>query len=146
MSLRIPLRSLLLALAVTTAAGAAFAGPAAAKSRNHWDHPIYNDQQGWYHVDQDHDGHVSKSEWRWAEKHGYDRLSGVPKKHLTRKEYQSYFNAYLEHRQQRSWRKADYRDRSRDNNWRRYDDDRYGDRYQDGQPWHYNPNGGGGKH
>lgn len=155
MALRIHFRSLLLALAVTTAAGAAFAGPAAAKSRNYWDHPIYNDRQGWAYVDQDHDGHVSKSEWKWAEKHGYDRLTGVPKKHLTRKEYQRYLDAYLEQRQQRTWRKADSWDRNRDGDWRgnnnRYtdprQDDRYQDsRYQDGRVWYYNSNGGRGKH
>lgn len=155
MSLRNPLRSLLLALAVTTAAGAAFAGSAAAKSKNNWDHPIYNDRQGWAYVDQNRDGSISKSEWKWAEKNGYDRLNGVPKKHLTREEYQRYLSAYLDTRQQRYWRKADYRDRKRSDDWRRddnpYDQGRYNQGrydqgpYQNGQPWYYNPNGGAGK-
>lgn len=138
MAIRSQFRSLLLALAVAIAAGAAFAGPAAAKSKNgSWNHPIYNDRQGWVHVDRNRDGIVSKSEWKWAEKHGYDRLNGVPKKHLTRGEYQRHLNAYLDSRQRRSWQhQADDRQRSRDDNrWRAQQ-----------QPWYYNPNGGHGKH
>ncbi len=84
-------------LAVVASAALAAANPAAAK-----EHKIYNDKQAWLQVDQNRDGAISKSEWKWAEKHGYDRLNGVPKKHLTRAEYQRYLNEYLSRRSTRS--------------------------------------------
>ena len=80
-------------LAVVASAALATASSAAAKEHN-----IYNDKQAWLKVDQNRDGAISKAEWKWAEKHGYDRLNGVPDQHLTRAEYQRYLTEYLDRR------------------------------------------------
>lgn len=85
----------LTAAVLAVVAGAAMATAAPAEARNH---SIYNNQQNWRLVDQNQDGVISKKEWKYAEKHDYDRLNGVPKKHLTRKEYQSYLTEYLSRR------------------------------------------------
>lgn len=90
---------LVFALTIFIGAGSAWAGTAAAR-----DHSIYNDRQGWALVDRDRNGRISAQEWKWAEKHGYDRLNGVPKKHLTRDEYQRYLSAYLGRRNANAYR------------------------------------------
>lgn len=149
MAIRTALRSLLLALAVVTAAGAAFAGAAEAKNKGYWSHPIYNERQGWAHVDKNRDGRISSSEWRWAKNNGYDRLNGVPKRNLTRGEYQRYLSAYLDQRN-RNWHGNNDWDRDddrRSDGWRRNNQGRYDQGpYMNDDPWRYNPNGGGGKH
>lgn len=89
-------------LAVLACAALATASPAAAKV-----HKIYNDKQAWQLVDKNSDGQISKKEWKWAEKHGYDRLNGVPKKHLSRSEYQSYLDKYLSYRRSQAYRHND---------------------------------------
>lgn len=119
-------------LAVVAGAAIATAGPAEAKSRS-----IYNAQQNWHLVDRNQDGAISKKEWKYAEKHGYDRLNGVPKKHLTRKEYQSYLDEYLSRRYAdngASW------NGNRNNNWRNSDDDR---QQQPNSPYLRQSDGGG---
>ena len=124
MSIATRFSTLAAVLAVVAGAALATASPAAAK-----EHKIYNDKQAWLKVDQNRDGVISKSEWKWAEKHGYDRLNGVSKQHLSRDEYQRYLNEYLNRRYARnsnskSWQKSqsgngqhgwdDHRDESED--------------------------------
>jgi hypothetical protein len=111
-------------LAVVASAALATSAPAEAKNRS-----IYNDKQNWRLVDQNHDGVISKTEWKYAEKHGYDRLNGVSKKHLTRNEYQSYLDEYLGRRYASngaSWNKKNQNNawRNWDNNRQQWDDDR----------------------
>jgi hypothetical protein len=113
MSIAMRFSSLAAVLAVVASAALATASPAAAK-----EHRIYNDKQAWRLVDQNRDGSISKSEWKWAEKHGYDRLNGVPKKHLTRSEYQRYLTEYLDRRyasynKSKSWHKSQTDNRQR---------------------------------
>nr|WP_298685510.1 hypothetical protein [uncultured Dongia sp.] len=125
MSIATRFGSLAAVLAVVASAALATASPAAAK-----EHKIYNDRQAWAQVDQNRDGLISKKEWKWAEKHGYDRLNGVPKKHLTRAEYQSYLNEYLNRRYasyntSKSWHKSQTGNSQGGWDQRDWDDDRY---------------------
>jgi len=103
-------RLYVLAATIAIGFGAALAGTAEAKNQNAaWNHPIYNDRQAWTLVDRDQNGRISSKEWKWAQKHGYDRLNGVPKKHLSRKEYQRFLDAYLERRatlHQQGWQQG----------------------------------------
>lgn len=71
---------------------------------------------GLQQVDRDRNGDISRKEWNWAEKHGYDRLSRHDG-HVTRKTYQAALNRYLNYVR---WRQASY---DRDNRW----DDRRND-------------------
>jgi hypothetical protein len=132
------LRPLTLALGLMLATGAALAGTAALNPAEAWDnrgyrnHPIYNDRQAWFMVDRDQNGRISSKEWKWAEKNGYDRLNGVPKRHLTRNEYQRYLEAYLVRRDaynNRDWRDDDH-DHGRD----------YGEYNERDQRWIYRTN------
>lgn len=92
-------RHLVLAATIAVGIGATLTGTAEARNQNAaWNHPIYNDQQGWTQVDRNLDGRISSQEWNWAQKHGYDRLNGVAKRHLTRNEYQRFLDAYLDRR------------------------------------------------
>lgn len=126
------LRPLALALGLMLGTGAALAGTAALNPAAAWDnrgyrnHPIYNDRQPWFMVDRNQNGQISSKEWKWAEKNGYDRLNGVPKRHLTRGEYQRYLDAYLTRRDaynNRDWRDDDrYDDRGHGRDYGQYDD------------------------
>jgi hypothetical protein len=155
MSILTRLRLTAAVLAVAASAAVMTAAPAAAKY-----HPIYNAQQGWRQVDRNGDGDISKSEWKWAERHGYDRLNGVPKKHLSRKEYQAYLNRYLDSPRNRA-RYSEIqaaRNNNRNNHWNngnngwgwqnsqydnnrwddddRWDNDRDDNGYWDNGRWH----------
>ncbi len=60
---------------------------------------------GWEQIDRNHDGDISKKEWKWAERHGYDRLTHRGGS-VDRKTYQAQLNrylAYLEWRNQQNW-------------------------------------------
>ena len=107
---------------------------------------------GWQQVDRDGNGDITKKEWKWAEKHGYDRDDN---RRVSRKEYQALLNRYLAYRNQHQaryqrWGNADWfeghdnrRVSDRDRDWRpdrRPADGPY-DRAEDGQdqpgyqPW-----------
>lgn len=103
MPITIRLCRLSLALAIFLGGGAVLPSPAAAGH----EHAIYHKRQTWFLVDRNRDGRVSAQEWSFARDHGYDRLQGVPKKRLSRKEYQAYLTEYLhryhDRREQRPW-------------------------------------------
>ncbi|WP_374381148.1 hypothetical protein [Dongia sp.] len=76
-------------------------------------------------IDRDRDGDISRKEWSWAEKHGYDRLSHNGDR-VTRKIYQAEVNRYYGYL---NWRQARYDDNGPNWNRGRYngDDDWYED-------------------
>lgn len=105
---------------------AALAQPAAAGH----DNAIYNKRQTWFLVDRNRDGRISAQEWDFARDHGYDRLQGVPKKRLSRNEYQAYLTEYLNRhdgwRDRRSWNRGSL----------------HSDWWQDNRPWGHGLNHG----
>lgn len=98
MSISTRLKTLGAVLAVLAIAG--IATPAAARDRYQ---PV-REPFGWQQIDRNGDGDISKKEWNWAEKHGYDRLNRHDNRHVTRKEYQAVLNGYLGYRnRQQAW-------------------------------------------
>lgn len=55
-------------------------------------------------IDRNGDGDISRKEWNWAEKHGYDRLTRHGDR-VTRKVYQAEVNRYVGYL---NWRQARY--------------------------------------
>lgn len=84
-------------------------------------------------IDRNGDGDISRKEWNWAEKHGYDRLTRHGDR-VTRKIYQAEVNRYIGYL---NWRQARYDDD------RAYDGDRDFDNWGNGRvigprpPWEY---------
>jgi hypothetical protein len=110
--------------AIFAASIAIMAQPAAAKHRHEPVRPPY----AWQEIDRNGDGDISRKEWNWAEKHGYDRLSRHDGR-VARKVYQAELNRYLDYLR---WRQA-RADRYDDGHYQsRWDDD---SPYQDGHRW-----------
>jgi len=152
MSISTRLKTLAAVLAVLAIAGVAT--PAAAKDR----YLPVREPYAWQQIDRNGDGDISKKEWNWAEKHGYDRLDRHDNRRVTRKEYQAVLNGYLDYRnRQQAWyqhrnqahgnqpgwvsRDGDHRvsDRHSDHDWQQGGNQNFDrlDRNQDGiiSPW-----------
>jgi hypothetical protein len=120
--------------AILAASIAIMAKPSAAKQR----HEPVRAPYAWQEIDRNGDGDISRKEWNWAEKKGYDRLSRHGG-HVTRKVYQAQLNRYLDYLRWRQLRADRYSEGRYSEG--RYDDGRYGNRwddnwlYQDDRRW-----------
>lgn len=101
MSAIVRLKSISAVLTVLATTAILAAHPATAKERYQPVAAPFALQQ----IDRNGDGDISRKEWKWAEKHGFDRLSRYDNRRVSRREYQAYLNRYLAYR---NWYQARY--------------------------------------